>query len=336
MQLKWFFFIGFILNVFGLSTTGGKYLIPKNDSIVVKSLLKSLQEGSSIVDLFGNQGPVVIYELSAYLENKAVQTSNVLALLQSEVDTAVNDVNDAQDQKHVADTNFNEQSPPLVDALEVLKLAVAIANNNLMVAQDGLEDANADFDKESPTLNDELADFQLTITSLHSHLDSSYTLVCRQTVPKVFVKGETRVNADDSENANYAILDELESYRNIDGLFYFRLRWPQDTAETPVVYEWSQRSNPVNESIADYKAIKIPFTGQFWGGLEPSTAALMDGSVNHGRWFYAVGSFSLMNDAIPGYAKSDSDFSYHQQEVELSVWKKALSVQDKSLRRRTT
>jgi len=329
MQLKWFFFIGFILNVFGLSTPGGKYLIPKNDPIEKvllslhkdKSLLASLQP--SFAQLFDNAGPEVIYQITGFLEDLSTEASTVLGLLESEVVAAYANFDDAQAQHHVAQSDFDEQSPPLYDALAVLQSAITDAEHNLWAATEQKEVADTNLDEQSPVLNEELNALQQTITDLHSVLDLSYTLVFRQTFPKFFVQGETRVNADDSGNANYAILDELESYRNDeDGLFYFRLMWPQDTAETPVVYDWSQSSNPVNESIAGYKAIKIPFTGQYWGGLEPSTAALMDGSVSHGHWFYAVGSYGQWSTGIPAYAKSDQDYLYAQQEVELYVWKK--------------
>eukprot|EP00493_Phyllostaurus_siculus_P022043 UN22374 len=91
--------------------------------------------------------------------------------------------------------------------------------------------------------------------------------------------------------------------------------WPGDD----IVYEWSQTSNPVSESVEGYEAISVPFTGRYWGGLEPSTAALMDGSVNSGYWFYAVGSHGLWNGGIPSYAKSHHDAGYPQQAVELYV-----------------
>ena len=51
-----------------------------------------------------------------------------------------------------------------------------------------------------------------------------------------------------------------------------------------------------------YEPIDINFEAQFWGGLEYNGLhSLLDGSVNHGGWYYAVGSsnafFSL---GIPG------------------------------------
>jgi len=144
---------------------------------------------------------------------------------------------------------------------------------------------------------------------------TNYQLVFRQTVPYMYAQDELRLNAEDPTSDNYAILDELERFRREDGRLYFRMVWPGDDT----VYEWSQTSNPVFESVEGYEAINVPFTGKYWGGLEPSTAALMDGSVNRGDWFYAIGSHGLWHGGIPSYAKSDSDNAYPQQAVELYV-----------------
>ena len=40
-----------------------------------------------------------------------------------------------------------------------------------------------------------------------------------------------------------------------------------------------------------YEPIDINFEAQFWGGLEYNGLhSLLDGSVSHGGWYYAVGS----------------------------------------------
>jgi len=45
--------------------------------------------------------------------------------------------------------------------------------------------------------------------------------------------------------------------------------------------------------------------------------SLLDGSVGQPHWFYAIGTFRLWQNALPGYAKTDSDAMYPQQVVEL-------------------
>ena len=138
----------------------------------------------------------------------------------------------------------------------------------------------------------------------------------RQTIPYLYKRGEWRKNPTDPLNDNYAILDELEQFRHDDGRFYFRLEWPNDNT----VYEWSQTSNPISEKLAGYQAISVPYTGQYWGGIEPSTDALMDGSINRpNSWYYAIGSHRKWKGGIPSYAKTDNDRIYPQQGVRLYV-----------------
>ena len=116
-----------------------------------------------------------------------------------------------------------------------------------------------------------------------------WTLIFRQTLPTLYSEGMLKVNESDPSNANYAILNQMESFRGTDGTFHFNLKWPGDATE----YEWKQTSNPLTQNITGYQGINIPYDAQHWGGLEPSTSALMDGSVDHSDWFYAVGSFEL-------------------------------------------
>ena len=137
----------------------------------------------------------------------------------------------------------------------------------------------------------------------------------RQTLPYLYKRNEWRKNPTDPSSDNYSILDKLEQFRNEDGRFYFHMAWPDDAT----VYEWSQTSNPVYEKLEGYQPISVPYTGQYWKGLEPSTEALMDGSINHGNWFYAIGSYQKWNDGIPSYAKTDADKIYPKQGVELYV-----------------
>jgi len=142
-------------------------------------------------------------------------------------------------------------------------------------------------------------------------------LLLRQTFPFKWERDVLSKNADDASSSNYAILDRLEEFR-FRGSFHFRLVWPND--EEGIYYEWLQTSNPVSEDIAGYVPIHAPYTGRSWGGLEPSQNALMDGSVNHSNWFYAVGSYKLWRgQGYPSYAKTRSDNNYPQTQIELYV-----------------
>jgi hypothetical protein len=143
------------------------------------------------------------------------------------------------------------------------------------------------------------------------------TLVFRQTFPYKWDSGVWSKNAEDPSRNNYAILDQLEQFR-FRGAFHFKLVWPNDAEG--VYYEWTQTSNPTSENAAGYVAIHAPYTERYWGGLEPSQNALMDGSVGHSNWFYAVGAYRLWKgQGYPSYAKTRSDNVYPQTQVELYV-----------------
>jgi len=155
----------------------------------------------------------------------------------------------------------------------------------------------------------------------------THTLMIRQTITsEVWTRDALEVNSDDPDNDNYAILNQLEQFRSSDGKFYFKLTWPN--ANEDVTMEWSQTSNPLVEDVVGYEPIDVPYTGRGWGGLEPSSQALMDGSVLgsfKSNWFYAVGAYNNWptgSDKLPGYAKADNDNSYAQTQVELYVQKK--------------
>lgn len=67
---------------------------------------------------------------------------------------------------------------------------------------------------------------------------------------------------------------------------------------------WKQTSNPTYEKIAGYTPVKINWTSNFWGGLEwtNGSTTLIDGSVNHGNWYYAIGVSTKHGDGMPSSA----------------------------------
>merc|ERR1719199_1184387 len=63
--------------------------------------------------------------------------------------------------------------------------------------------------------------------------------------------------------------------------------------------------------VVGYEAIDAPFTANYWGGLEFSgTSAVLDGSVSHGNWFYAVATTATFYDGIPGPESSKSSVRF--------------------------
>jgi hypothetical protein len=130
--------------------------------------------------------------------------------------------------------------------------------------------------------------------------EKTWTLVARNTADNWFSKDQFRLNEENPSADNYAVLDMLEEFRE-DGAFEFKLVWPKDGLQDQ---HWSQTSNPVtvtHKGVKGYKAISAPHTSQRWGGLEHGGShSLLDGSVDHGNWFYSVGSFKKWSSGIPG------------------------------------
>jgi len=314
MQLKVCLLIAFVLNVACLNVKKDPSSLvelfadvaPMRMNESVESLKK---DPSSFVELFAGANPDVINQVIGLLETLVSEADSTLTTLTDRVTETLNNFDTANTELLAAQEALEEANTAKLDADN----AKAAAEEKHQITKVAKEEAEKNYNDQSPNLNEE----KRVLLEVIEKLRPLNVLVFRQTLPKLFVQGETRLNAEDSANANYAILDELESYRSDNGRFYFRLLWPGDS----IMYEWSQTSNPVTENIQGYAGIKIPYTGQHWGGLEPSTSALMDGSVGHGQWYYAVGSYHLWNNGIPSYAKTDDDKVYPKQEVELYVYK---------------
>ena len=89
----------------------------------------------------------------------------------------------------------------------------------------------------------------------------------------------------------------LEQFRGKDGKFELLLQYQNSTGYN----RWKQSSNFTKEKIAGYEAVAVSWTGNYWGGLETDGSnTFVDGSVNHGNWFYAIGPFSNYNNGMPG------------------------------------
>lgn len=113
----------------------------------------------------------------------------------------------------------------------------------------------------------------------------------------------------------YSILDCLEQFKGRDNKFEFLLEYPTDI---PGKYNrWKQTDNPaeVKELTDDpdrvangYEPIHIDWTDQYWGGLllSPGNSTLINGSIGHSNWHYAIGSLIVWDKnidnkpAIPG------------------------------------
>jgi len=132
-----------------------------------------------------------------------------------------------------------------------------------------------------------------------------WKLFFRQTVPTYLTKEQWRLwNVESPDSDNYSILNTIDdNMRGLDGKFEFKIIWPLRSGDNYNI--WKQVSNPITAisgGVDGYEAVDVRFTSQYWGGLEYHTAnaTLLDGSVNHGNWFYAIGSTASWNGGIPG------------------------------------
>lgn len=126
---------------------------------------------------------------------------------------------------------------------------------------------------------------------------TTWVLLLRQTFPYKWPKNELAVNSADNTKENFAILDKMESFR-FYGEFTFKLVWPNLQPQI-----WKQTTDPTKKKVKGYKEVTCPYKKNRWGGLEKSGNAgrnLMDGSVNHGWWWYSVGSTALHQGGYPG------------------------------------
>ena len=114
-------------------------------------------------------------------------------------------------------------------------------------------------------------------------------------------------NINDESADLFSILYDLESMRNDDGMFHFKLCYPEQSG----CNEWIQSSNPLLEStVTGYADVNLTWTksglnGPFQGlGLSPPSASknLIDDLPNHANNYMSIGTMTYWGDTntIPG------------------------------------
>lgn len=99
----------------------------------------------------------------------------------------------------------------------------------------------------------------------------------------------------------YSILNEINDLKS-DTKYEFLLHYPNEDKTN----HWKQTFDPRSggspqNPVLGYEAISIDWSNHNWGGIERSaTNAFLDGSVNHGNWWYAIGNFNSYGGGIPG------------------------------------
>ena len=100
----------------------------------------------------------------------------------------------------------------------------------------------------------------------------------------------------------YSILNKIDAIKSAAD-YEFRLYYPDPAIRNHWTQTFDPRSGPSAVSpVAGYTAIAIDSSSNLWGGLEKSTSAqtFLDGSVNSGNWWYAIGSNTDYSGGVPG------------------------------------
>ena len=113
-------------------------------------------------------------------------------------------------------------------------------------------------------------------------------------------------NIENENSQLFSKLYDLESMRDDEGMFHFKLCYPERTEEDFPCNEWKQSSNPLVEStVTGFVAIKLTWPlrsdGKPFGGLMKSTPShnLMDDDPSN-NWWNTVGTISKFHGKIPG------------------------------------
>lgn len=130
-------------------------------------------------------------------------------------------------------------------------------------------------------------------------------------------------NKNAPEGNLYSILSLIPNFSK-NGKYRFRLEWPGATTKKNI---WLQSTNPLSDVVtAGYRPIAVNAPLNFFGGLELGNGAhgpsntglsLLDGSVQHGNWWFAVGSVEAYHGGIPSSSEISS-----QGVPEAQLWMK--------------
>ena len=113
------------------------------------------------------------------------------------------------------------------------------------------------------------------------------------------IEATVNFNSHNENAERFSILDQLDAFRNKQGLFHLKLCYPSLEYQCQ---EWTQRSNPVDESdVIDFTPINIGLTSaeKEFNGLGKnlySTRNLMDDRPTSGHWSFSLGVVSLNED----------------------------------------
>lgn len=122
------------------------------------------------------------------------------------------------------------------------------------------------------------------------------------------VASATSVNIATPTSDMYSVLDKIPDFLS-SGKYKFRQTWPGFVKKNI----WLQSTNPLDDvDAAGVVAIAVNAHSDtrqlYWGGIElgngthsagNGNSSLIDGSVEHSNWYYAIGSALSWNSGIP-------------------------------------
>ena len=119
-------------------------------------------------------------------------------------------------------------------------------------------------------------------------------------------------NPDNPDAELFSILDQLEDYRDHEGILHFELCYPEITGVGGGhCNEWTQTSNPLYYStIQGFQAIALAFphdgNKKPWQGLGRSFAkySVLDDTPSDDTWWTAIGATAY---SAPEHIKSEED-----------------------------
>ncbi len=132
-----------------------------------------------------------------------------------------------------------------------------------------------------------------------------WTLVFNHDVTGGFWANDTEADSFDITNPGittekYSILNKIDDLKSASD-YEFRLHYPATNRTNHWIQTFDPRSGGSPSSpVPGYQAISTDMVGSFWGGLESnSSSTFLDGSVNHGNWWYSLGSYNTYSGGMP-------------------------------------
>ncbi|MEK2646827.1 fibrinogen-like YCDxxxxGGGW domain-containing protein [Bdellovibrio sp. BCCA] len=138
-------------------------------------------------------------------------------------------------------------------------------------------------------------------------------------------------NEGTPSSTKYSILNKIKDFKTYDR-YVFRIDWPSVPAQKNI---WVQATDPNDDvNVTNYLGINISSTTNAWGGLELGNGthgpvngnkSYLDGSVNIGNYYYAIGLTAPWGTP-GGYPAADAVAGSGVSVPEVELWIKEASM----------